>query len=356
MNFTFKGRPLTKERLGWWFRIALTRLFGRLVYVEGRRQPLRILPYVHKGRLLLMGAEHEFLQIYFTNQYTAALRSAPRCEPPKREASAAVRPIRRVVHVILCHQPADVTMSIYRYHQERADYRILIAYGGSSQEFDKLTADKYFVDDLSLRGPSYLMSHHEMVRKALDIVGDDTSDVLYVFTESDFVPLASNYLAPAVNTLVRFDCDFCCKDLRDITFSSNGFLARAVQQAKAGPTASDPEIADRRYYHCLGCFFGLRGSHAKKFVSDCERMQGLYFEVMFPTAASAVGAKLLSLDTCSSFLNHVRYQPEYSVEELESAAAVGAKVVHPVKGDVLQRFLSQPRFPQKEKAGQKAGF
>ncbi len=72
------------------------------------------------------------------------------------------------------------------------------------------------------------------------------------------------------------------------------------------------------------------------FLADCRRMRGLYFEVMFPTAAAAAGGRLLSLDRVGEYLAHVRYRPEWSSEELRSAISQGINLIHPVKGEVFE--------------------
>lgn len=341
MIIKFRGRPITKARLGWWLRIALTRLFGTQVKVEGRDKPLRIFPWIYNGKLMLMGAEQEFLQVYFTNQYTAALRTAPCIPKPDRVKN--IRPIQRIVHVVLCHQEAKITEAIYQHHKSVSDYSIFVAYGGTSNEFEKISADKYFLEDPTLRGPAHLMSHFEMVRRIFDNLGDDSADTFYFFTESDLLPVTQDYLRGVIDAIQEYDADFCGKSIRDITMSSNGFLARGVTAGIAGPTAGSSEICNRRYYHCLGCFFGIRGNYLKAFAEDCKKMKGLYFEVMFPTAAEAVGAKMLSLNSCGKLMSHVRYRPEYLAHELEEVINAGANMVHPVKKDALNYYFTSIR-------------
>jgi hypothetical protein len=72
------GKGLSMLRLQWWLVIALTRLFGSSVQIEGgERKSLRLLPIVWRKKLYLLGGEHETLQIDYTSPYTLRVQVAP---------------------------------------------------------------------------------------------------------------------------------------------------------------------------------------------------------------------------------------------------------------------------------------
>jgi hypothetical protein len=340
MKLTFKGRPLTKARLGWWLRIFLTKLFGRKVNIEGRDEPLKILPWIHRGRLLLMGAEHDFLQVYFTNQYTTEIRSCPQV-PPIRKARAQAS-TTGFVHTILCHQEPDVVVKIYDMHRALSSdkYHICIAYGGSRNNFERIEIkNKYFIEDPSLRGPTNQMSHYALLQRAAAF-NRDRLDSFFVFTESDLVPLASGYLEELDELGKRYESDFLGKNIRDITASSNGFLADGVSRCIAGHKSRDAFIANLRYYHCIGCIFGVRGKFLEPMINYCKLLEGLYFEVMFPTAAIAAGCTPLSIDAVSDCLSTVRYRPHYTLADVQTAR-LKHRLLHPLKGRELICYLDR---------------
>jgi hypothetical protein len=183
------------------------------------------------------------------------------------------------------------------------------------------------------------MSHTEMVSAAVSIAGSYAEETVYFFTESDLVPLREDYLLEAVDQMNEFGADFCGKEIRDVTNSNNFFLCNGIEQNIVGLNAVDPVLASKTFFHCLGCFFGIRGSLINDFIADCHRMRGLYFEIMFPTAAAAVGGRLISLDIVSEYLSRVRYRPEWSSEELKLAISQGIKLIHPLKDEVFEQAL-----------------
>ena len=338
MTFKFKGRPVTKTRLGWWLRIFLTKLFGRNVNIEGRETPLRILPWIHKGRLLLMGAQHEFLQIYFTNQYTTEVRAAPVVLISKINAPKTAKSI---YHIVLCHQAPDVVKAIYQKHASLSTkYNLIIAYGGPRENYDALSVrEKYFIEDLSLRGPSHLMCHYELLEGALDFLSGDLSEHCFFFSESDLVPLRSDYLEPAISAMNAYDAQFLGKQIRDITSSNNGFFADAVSRGTVGYKSQDNELVNRRYFHCLGCFFAIDGSILHQSIAECRKMRGLYFEVMFPTAAASTGARLLSMDMVSDYLEHIRYRPFFTMQDVKNLESKNVFMIHPCNGNDLIELI-----------------
>jgi hypothetical protein len=288
-----------------------------------------------------MGAEHEIITATFSNQYTLRLHAAATTGLEVPFGQNQKREIRNIFHVVLCHQAPEVVERIYRHHRELSLYNLIMAYGGPEHSFDSIQVPrKVFVRDESLRGPSYRMSHTEMVSAAVSIAGSYAEETAYFFTESDLVPLREDYLREAVDQMNQFGADFCGKEIRDVTNSNNFFFCNGIEQNVVGPNAEDPVLATKTYFHCLGCFFGVRGSLMNDFLADCRRMRGLYFEVLFPTAAAAAGGRLLSLDSVGEYLAHVRYRPEYSSEELRSAISQGLKLIHPLKDEVFEQALT----------------
>jgi hypothetical protein len=339
MRLHFKDRPITKERVGWWLRIALTRIFGRKVYIEGRSEPIRLLPWIHRGRLLLMGAEHDFLQIRFSNQYALAIRSAPvvPCPEPRHHDKA-----KTACHVILCHQAPEVVEAIYNWHRSLSSkYRIVIAYGGSREEFEKIRFDdKVFIEDASLRGPSSRMSHCELLEKAMTFA-ERPEQTRFFLSEGDLVPLRKDYLDTAIAAMTHHDAGFLAKSIRNITASNNVFLTNAATDGIVEHMVPEQHNGSPQYLHCLGCFFAVDGAILGRMIEQCRELKGLYFEVMFPTAAARAGGRLLSMDSVSDYLSEVRYRPFHEIDNALRLAHSGVWMIHPLRNDNLMEFLRQ---------------
>jgi hypothetical protein len=180
----------------------------------------------------------------------------------------------------------------------------------------------------------------QLIEGAFNLTSRDLNS-FYIFSESDLLPLVDQYLDPVSSLLKKYNCDFIGKNIRDITSSSNGFFADAVSRRVAGLKSTDPEIARLHYYHCIGCFFGVRGTHIVDMLRLCERMKTLYFEVMFPTAAIASGCAPLSIDSVSDYLKSVRYRPFFDINNISHLEQNGTQLVHPVKGSELLEYLNK---------------
>jgi hypothetical protein len=339
MSLYFKGRPVTRERLGWWMRIAITKVFGRTVFIEGRSEPLRLFPWIHRGRLLLMGAEHDLLQIRFFNQYALTIQSAPTVPCPE---SGLLGEVKEVCHVILCHQAPEVVEAIFKRHRRLSSkYRIIIAYGGSRDAFDNISVDdKVFIEDPSLRGPSNRMSPIELLEKAMALV-DRPGQTRFFFSEGDLLPLQADYLDPAIEAMARHDAGFLAKGIKNITASNNVFLTDAAENGIVSHMTPEQHNGSPQYLHCLGCFFAVDGAILGRMIDQCRRMKGLYFEVMFPTAAARAGACLLSMDSVSDYLSEVRYRPIHSISDAERKVAAEVYLIHPVKSGDLMELLDR---------------
>jgi len=184
------------------------------------------------------------------------------------------------------------------------------------------------------------MSHYEILTAARDFFRRtfDEPDY-YVFSESDLLPVKADYLDEIVQQMNVFQADFGGKCIRDITGGNCLFYSTAVGADLVGPTANNPELGQTKYFHCIGCFFAVSKKIIDAMIKQCEKTKGLYFEVMFPTAAYAAGGQLLSIDTNSDILETVRYRPFYSIDDIIALQETKCTLVHPVKGDTLLKAI-----------------
>jgi hypothetical protein len=98
--------------------------------------------------------------------------------------------------------------------------------------------------------------------------------------------------------------------------------------------AQNPDI-----YHTLGCAYLIKWNCLELMLEHLQKLKKVYIEISVPTAAAATGAKMLSVDSCSSLFEHIRYKPVYQENELRKISSSAAYMVHPVKDDVMEKYL-----------------
>jgi hypothetical protein len=329
------GRPMSLHRLTWWTVIILTRLFGRQVEVEGNGgKTMKLLPIAWNGKVHLLGAEHDYLQLDFTSQYTVRVRRSPdyavtsghRLPPEKVEGG-------RIIHVILSHKPARETENLLRHAQElEPKYIVMLAYGGTRGHFDDIVwPHKIFLDDPSLHGPIYLMSYRVLSVQFRQYVRQAGIKPEWVFIgDYDAIPLKPDYLREPIALMVKHGASLGGKQARAITQSNQLFLTQ--YQHNAGITDALNDDKWQPFYHSLGCVLVFSGECLENLYLGKDEILGLAnYELGAMTSAKNQGFRLLGFDLLCEHFKHVRYRPVYSLEEALQVAAEGAAFVHPVK-------------------------
>lgn len=141
--------------------------------------------------------------------------------------------------------------------------------------------------------------------------------------------------------MASHEAGFLAKNIRNITASNNVFLTNAAASGIVSHMTPEQHNGSPQYLHCLGCFFAVDGSILGGVIEHCRRMKGLYFEVMFPTAAAMAGARMLGMDTLSDYLSDVRYRPFHSIADAIHASAEGNHLIHPVRNEDLMELFNQ---------------
>ena len=64
-----------------------------------------------------------------------------------------------------------------------------------------------------------------------------------------------------------------------------------------------------------------------------------YFELYLPTVIYHLGYRVLDAPPSASLFDHLRYGPDYDLDEAVGLAAAGALALHPVKDPAVRREL-----------------
>jgi len=207
-------KPMSVERLQWWFVIILTKLFGRKVNIEGSEGlSLRLFPVVWRQKLYLLGSEHEFLQIDYTSPYTLRLTKAPVVSvgagEPVRQEKAPSSILS--VHVVLSHLPPQKTDPILNYLQQLGSAcEMVLAYGGTIKNFEGiLFPRKVFISNEKLRGVGYRQSYFGLMNNVHVYLKDAAIDVEWIFiSDYDLIPLKKDYLNRLISIMKQHGAGF----------------------------------------------------------------------------------------------------------------------------------------------------
>lgn len=325
-------KPLSRERLTWWLVIILTRLFGRQVEIaQGTEfKTLRIFPIVWRGRLRLLGSEHEYLQLDYTSPYTARMTRAPDVTVSDGSPVAAGR-AASVIHIVVCHLAPRETGRILEYIQSQGDYTVVLAYGGPRENFASISWEhKVFIDDPLMRGLSYLYSYARLIPETRAYLRQQGLAADWVFiTDYDLIPLKRNYLDRSIAVMANHRAGFGGKLVRDLSRSNSFFLANALQEGRVDETLNGPGRSP--VYHCLGAVLFFHRDCFEAIFRDDRPFDAANLELAVPTAARQCGFRLLSFDKFSDDFKYVHYRPIYSAAEARGLLEAGAAFVHPLK-------------------------
>jgi len=330
-------KPMSMERLQWWFVIILTRIFGQKVRIEGGDgQSLRLFPVIWRQKLYLLGSEHADLQLDYTSPYTLRLTKAPSV-PVGRGEPVRPRPTPTgisSVHVILGHLPTERTDPILNYLKQlgSAD-EVVLAYGGTLKNFEGiLFPRKFFVPDAKLRGVGYRQSYFGLMNALRDYLKNADLDPEWIFfSDYDLLPLKPNYLDGLISTMKLHGAGFGGKLIRDLSSSNSLFVTNALRDGilERVPAFQGPER--RPIYHCLGACLLFHRSCFDAVLELGDDLDDMYFELAIPTAANLKGFRVIGFDSHSKVLEHVRFRPLYTCADALRLAADGAVFIHPIK-------------------------
>ena len=242
----------------------------------------------------------------------------------------------RVLHVFLAHQSAAYVESYAAFHRrlkcEEDD--LLLVYGGKEADFPTLPLErKVFCPDPRLRGTGYFQSYSDVFCKAWKwcIEHGERWDYIY-FTESDHWCLTHGYTKVIPGMLQKTGTDFAGRELVNIEFSNNWFLANAREKDDFDQRLARFSGCNRaEYLHCLGTGLGMRWDVFEDFCSLKHDENACFLEIYLPSVFASRGWSGLNVNAHSEVYSHVRYRPLFTKQEFEQAQSSGVPFIHPYK-------------------------
>ena len=341
----FRGKQITKERLGWWVSIILSRVFGAKVSLENSDKDVKIFPLIWGGKLHLFGAQYQALQSRFEWPYTLSLRHTDDVDQ-LGEQSVQIQGEGRIC-VVLCHLAAGRTDRIMEFFERMTpDARIVLAYGGKKDQFESiLFENKFFIQDSKIRGVGYRQSYFGMMDD-LSVWMDERkiSPRWITITDYDCLPLDAAWNNSLIEVMEREKGDFGGKNFRNCTGDNSLFVCNAVRDGVLQDL--EKSFPEMQMYQCIGALLCCSGGGLTEMRSLRKELEGVFFEVALPTAARLKRLKLVSFDAVSGMTRGVRFLPEHNPVEIPQAIRDGIRILHPVKRieeayDTMDKFFER---------------
>lgn len=239
-----------------------------------------------------------------------------------------------VLNLILSHQPAASVAKMVDYWGDYAPQEnILVAYGGSKNEFDAIPhQQKFFVDDPRLRTRDHqreFQSYTRLFQMAGKFLQKESDRFQFVhFAEYDHLPLIRDLNQRQIDRLTSEDADLIGFHLHRVDCTNNphflyhvsddnfmSYWAKITRRAQADAVLS---------MFGSGSFWTRQAFHA---VCAVEEPFPIYMELYQPTLAHHLGFRVRDFTDQNHFVRVLKDE----THQIEQARAQGAWTLHPVK-------------------------
>jgi len=338
-------KPWSVQRTKWWIIIILTAIFGRRMKIEGASKSHRILPLIWNKKLYLLGLQHECVNVSFDRLYRAVMTSSPIVKPhhPKGKKINHSSP-GRFLHVTALHYKAEEADALLEAWAEMAldEGDIILAYGGSHQEYEKIRYEpKFFVPQSAIwfvekGGP---MSKTHMIREAARYMVQGNYSAM-IYTDGDAWPCTYGYLGKLCLPPWKEGVDFTTPRLRDITHANliyqgwSKHTRPSLEKWVLNHRLSDPN-GPIRILQGFTAFFYLSRELAGRFLEFCCDEPPIHNETALPTYMLHLGASYQSYEDFGIYdvCKWVRFRPNMSHSEYLDAMKNKLPLIHPVKNN-----------------------
>jgi hypothetical protein len=340
----FKGKALTRERVGWWISIILCKFLGGRIRLENSHRTIKVFPFLWRGKLHVYGAEKENVTARFEWPYTLSLRLSVSSglvgEPSTHLAG------KGKVCAVLCHLPALAADRVMEFFKAMTpDACVVLAYGGKKEEFEAVTfSRKFFITDDRIRGVGYRQSYFGLMDNLAAWMRSERIEPRWItILDYDCVPLDRGWNDSLADIMDREQADMGGNYFRNCTGDNSLFVCNALRDGIL--QRLEEKFPCIQLYQCLGALlcFSAGGFHEIRRLR--EDFQDIFFEVSLPTCARLQGLRLLSLDSAGEFTKGVRFRPGYAPEEIADEIHSGKQMIHPVKAleSVCADILNLPK-------------
>ena len=239
-----------------------------------------------------------------------------------------------VLNVVLSHQPVPAVARMITYWEQYAPSgNLLIAYGGTRADFEKLNwPQKVFIDDERLRTRDHqreFQSYTALFRAAADFLRTRDAHFEFVyFAEYDHLPLIPNLNEHQIQRLATESADLLAFHVTRVDDTNNPhFLYHAADDRFMSYWASitrrsDPEVVLSMFGS--GSFWTREAFCA---VAAADEPFPIYMELYLPTLAHHLGFRVRDFGEQNRFVGVLKDE----TSRIDQARQQGAWTLHPVK-------------------------
>jgi hypothetical protein len=249
-----------------------------------------------------------------------------------------------ILYVVITHQPPEEVKS----HLEDLEAvlpgrRMAVCYGGTRTDFDALDvpAETLFIDDPTLRRP-LAQSYTQLLRTVFErLVAPDPACSCVHLIEWDHVILSPRYETELLDVISAERVGLVARHCADHTFvnwchSIDVLDDRELEQLLKTISVRDQDVPS--IWGGLGNGMTIGRSALEQLCLRAGHMSR-YFELYLPTVVYHLGYRVLDAPPSTSLFDHLRYGPDYGMDEAVRLAGEGALALHPVKDPAVRRAL-----------------
>jgi hypothetical protein len=249
-----------------------------------------------------------------------------------------------ILYVVVTHQPPDEVRShLEDFERVLPGRRVAICYGGTEKDFDALdvAAETLFIDDPTLRR-TLAQSYTQLLRAVCErLVAPDPACSCVHLIEWDHVILSPRYETELLDIVSGERVGLLARHCADHTFinwchSIELLDDRELEQLLRAISVRDQDVPS--LWGGLGNGITIGRSALEELCLRAGRMSR-YFEVYLPTVIYHLGYRVLDAPASASLFDHLRFGPDYGMEEAVRLAGEGVLALHPVKDPAVRRAL-----------------
>jgi len=256
-----------------------------------------------------------------------------------------------ILYVVITHRPPDEVKShLEDFERVLPGRRVAICYGGTREDFDALSvaAETLFIDDPALRR-TLAQSYTQLLGVVYEhLVTPDPACTCVHLIEWDHVILSPRYEAQLLDIVADERVGLLarhCADHTSVNWCHSIELLddRELEQLLMAISVRDQDVPSLWGGLGNGITIGRSALHEL-----CLRAGHMarYFEVYLPTVIYHLGYRVLDAPASASLFDHLRFGPDYGMEEALRLAGEGALALHPVKDPAVRRALVSAAAPK----------
>jgi hypothetical protein len=326
--------------------IAFARVFGNKLRDSNGKVLCKAFVFMWRGHIRIIGQPNNVhlkpvavpqARLTYWHQIIGWEHALPPDFPRLKDAAATKENLSpKICHVVICHiSPAETKAVADRWQHHDPDAYILIAYGGSEENFHRLPEEinAIFITDPALRTRDHVrerQQYQDVFRRASQWIANHTENVTHVgVVEFDVAPAVMNISNQLHSALTSQNADMVGYGMADLTGTIHPHYRHQLHDVTFSnflKSISKRENPTRLLTMLGCCSFWSREAFEK--VASLDSTPPVYLEIGMPTLAHHLGFRVRPMPADQE--KFVTFQGDYSFR-IDEFRNQGAWLVHPCK-------------------------